>query len=76
MSDIPDWNSFGKSMLDHALQGLPVPIPGPAPHGIFLQEAIKVSPLTHAYDIVYDIVPYMKYGITYMISYMISCMMY
>ncbi len=44
LSDIPDWNSFDKSVLDHALQGLPVPIPGPAPCGISLQEAINVSP--------------------------------
>ena len=51
LSDIPDWNSFDKSVLDHTLQGLPVPIPG----WIFLQEAIKVSLLPHAYDIVYDI---------------------
>ncbi len=29
LSHIPDWNSFDKSALDHALQGLPVPIPGP-----------------------------------------------
>jgi hypothetical protein len=44
MSDIPDWNFFDKSVLDHTLQGLLVPIPGPAPRGIFLQEAINVSP--------------------------------
>ena len=48
LSHILDWNSFDKSALDHALQGLQVPIPGPAPHGISLQEAIKVSPLPHA----------------------------
>ena len=44
LSHIPDWNSFDESALDHALEGLPVPIPGPAPRGISLQEAIKVSP--------------------------------
>ena len=44
LSHIPDWNSFDKSALDHALQGLSVPIPGPAPRGISLQEAINVSP--------------------------------
>ena len=43
LSDIPDWNSFDKSALDHALQGLPVPIAGPAPQGISLQDAIKVK---------------------------------
>ena len=31
LSHIPDWNSFDKSVLNHTLQGLPVPIPGPAP---------------------------------------------
>ena len=65
LSDIPDWNSFDKSVLDHALQGLPVPIPGPAPRGISLQEAINVSPplsiqyfirYCTLYPIVYDIV--------------------
>jgi hypothetical protein len=55
LSHIPDWNSFDKSALDHALQGLPVPIPGPAPSGISLQEAINVSPPL-AYDIVYYMV--------------------
>ncbi len=29
LSHIPDWNLFDKSALDHALQGLTVPIPGP-----------------------------------------------
>ena len=48
LSHIQDWNSLDKSVLDHALQGLQAPIPGPAPHGISLQEAIKVSPLPHA----------------------------
>ena len=44
LSHIPDWNSFDKSALDHALEGLPVPIPGPGPRGISLQDAINVSP--------------------------------
>ena len=44
LSHIPDWNSFDESALDHALEGLPVPIPGPAPRGISLQEVINVSP--------------------------------
>ncbi len=39
LSHIPDWNSFDKSALDHTTQGLPVPIPGPSPQGISLQEA-------------------------------------
>ena len=30
----PDWNSFDKSVLDHALEGFPVPISGPVPQGI------------------------------------------
>ena len=71
LSHIPDWNSFDKSALDHALQGLPVPITGPVPQGISLQEAIKVSPHPHAYDIVYDILHLMKYDITYTISHTI-----
>ncbi len=51
LSDIPDWNSFDKSVLDHAMQGLPVPIPGSAPRGISLQEAMNVIPIV--YYIVY-----------------------
>ena len=42
LSHIPDWNSLDKSALDHALEGLPVPMPGPVPRGMSLQEAIKV----------------------------------
>ena len=54
LSDTSDWNLFDKSALDHALQGLPVPIPGPSPQGISLQEAIWVSPPTHIrYRILY-----------------------
>ena len=41
LSEIPDWNSFDKSALDHALQGLPVPIAGPAPQGISLQDDLS-----------------------------------
>ena len=66
LSDIPDWISFDKFVLDHALQGLPVPIPGPAPRGISLQEAIIVSPpLSIQYFIryctLYPIVYYIVY---------------
>ncbi len=51
LCDFPDWNSLDKSALDNALQGLPVPIPGPAPQGISLQEAIKVAPPRIRYHI-------------------------
>ncbi len=67
LSDILDWNSFDKSGLNHVLQGLPVPIPGPAPHGISLQEAINVSPPS-AYNILYC---YILYAMSYCIQYCI-----
>jgi hypothetical protein len=67
LSHIPDWNSFDKSALDHALQELPVAIPGHSPQGISLQEAILVSFPPHRYDIVYNILQYMKYDISYTI---------
>jgi hypothetical protein len=47
LSHILDWNSFDNSALDHTLKELPVPIPGPSPQGISLQEAIQVSPPPH-----------------------------
>ena len=85
LSHIPDWNSLDKSALDHALEGLPVPIPGPGPHGISLQEAIKVSPPPQpptppppiVYDIVYDIIHiFISYTISYTTSHtMFSCRM-
>ena len=67
LSHILYWNSFDKSVLDHVLQELPVPIAGPSTQGISLQEAIRVSPsppriryriryLGMSYDILYDIV--------------------
>ncbi len=67
LSDIQDWNSFDKSVLDHTLQGLPVPITGSAPSGISLQEAINVSPPpqhTILYMILYTIYP-IVYSIVY-----------
>ena len=58
LSHIPDWNSFDKSALDRALEGLPVPMPGPVPRGMSLHEAINVRPPppTPYKYIVYDIV--------------------
>ena len=77
LSHIPDWNSFDESALDHALEGLPVPIPGPGPRGISLQEAIKVNPPPIVYDIVYDIIHiFISYTISYTTSHtMFSCRM-
>ena len=63
LSDIPDWNSLDKSVLDHTLQGLPVLIPGPALRGISLQEAIKVRTPPSTYDIVYDIIYNILYDV-------------
>ena len=72
LSHIPDWNSFDKSALDHALQGLPVPIPGPAPRGISLQEAINVSPPARIrYRIRYHVYYHIVYNIVYDIEHII-----
>ena len=43
LSDVPDWSVLDTADLDKALRGLPVPMPGPSPPGISLQDAIKVS---------------------------------
>ena len=71
LSHIPDWNSLDKSALDHALEGLPVPIPGPGPRGISLQDAINVSLPPHRHTI-----SYMMLTISYTISYRISYTMF
>ena len=78
LSHIPDWNSFDESALDHALEGLPVPIPGPAPRGISLQEAINVSPPIRAppippHTISYTISYILLYRIRYRIQHLIRC---
>lgn len=41
LSHIPDWSVLDKVALDNALSGLPVPISGPVPAGLSVQEAIK-----------------------------------
>ena len=43
LSDVPDWSVLDKAALDKALLGLPVPIVGPAPPGLSIQDAIKVK---------------------------------
>ena len=45
LSDVPDWSILDSAALNNALQGLPVPIAGPVPPGISLQDAIKVRTL-------------------------------
>ena len=42
MADLPNLDDFDKLALNDALQGLPVPVSGPVPPGISLQDAIKV----------------------------------
>ena len=39
---LPDWMNCISDNVMKALEGLPVPAPGPAPPGISLQEAIQV----------------------------------
>ena len=58
LSHIPDWNSFDKSALDRALEGLPVPMPGPVPpwyvsSGSHKGKATLPSPHTITYAILY-----------------------
>ncbi len=72
LSDILDWNSFDKSVLDHMLQGLPVPIPSPAPSGISLQEAINVSPPPQ-HIIIYTILYTISYCIKKIILLYSNC---
>ena len=40
---MPDWVNILESDITQALQGHPVPLPGPVPPGISLTEAIEVN---------------------------------
>jgi hypothetical protein len=87
VSGMPDWMNINQEDLDRALESLQVPIPlkGPIPPGISLQEAIQVNQRhnihirqhqniilnSNRYTISYtDIVHYI--GITLRITYTIS----
>ena len=57
LSTVPDWRVLDKVALENAIKGLPIPVVGPAPPGISLQDAIKVKQHDFLlYDVVYDIV--------------------
>jgi hypothetical protein len=43
LSGIPDWLNFNPEDLDRALESLPIPLKGPSPPGISLQDAIEVK---------------------------------
>ncbi len=43
LSGIPDWLNFNPEDLDRALESLPIPLKGPTPPGISLQDAIEVK---------------------------------
>ncbi len=42
LSDMPDWMNINEEDLNLALKNLPIPLKGPIPPGISLQEAIQV----------------------------------
>jgi hypothetical protein len=43
LTNIPDWMNITTNDLNMVFKGLPIPLQGPAPPGISLQEAIKVN---------------------------------
>ena len=43
LSAMPDWVNILENDITQALQGHPVPLPGPVPPGISLTEAIEVN---------------------------------
>ena len=43
LSGIPDWLNFNPEDLDRALKSLPIPLKGPSPPGISLQDAIEAK---------------------------------
>jgi len=76
LSTVPDWRVLDKVALENAIKGLPIPVVGPAPPGISLQDAIKVKQHDYllydvVYDIVYDVVT-ISHTISYTTSYTIS----
>ena len=42
LCDVPDWSVLDKKALDKAISQLPVPLPGPGPPGISIQDALQV----------------------------------
>ena len=42
LCDVPDWSVLDKQALDKAISQLPVPLPGPVPAGISIQDALQV----------------------------------
>ena len=42
LCDVPDWSVLDKNALDKAISQLPVPLPGPGPPGISIQDALQV----------------------------------
>jgi hypothetical protein len=43
LSGIPDWMNINQADLDRVLESLPIPLKGPIPPGISLEEAIQVN---------------------------------
>ncbi len=42
LSDVQDWSVLDKSSMDKALSQMAVPLLGPDPQGILIQDVIKV----------------------------------
>ena len=42
LCDVPDWSVLDKKALDKAISQLPVPLPGPGPPGISIQDSLQV----------------------------------
>ena len=42
LCDVPDWSVLDKNALDKAISQLPVPLPGPGPPGISIQDSLQV----------------------------------
>jgi hypothetical protein len=52
LSGIPDWLNFNPEDPDRALESLPIPLEGPVPPGISLQDATEVKQW-HNYATIY-----------------------
>jgi hypothetical protein len=72
LSTVPDWRVLDKVALENAIKGLPIPVVGPAPPGISLQDAIKVKQHDFYYTMSYTTSYTMSHTISHTISYTTS----
>jgi hypothetical protein len=64
LNGMPDWMNMNQEGIDLALAGLPIPLKGPLPPGISLQEAIQVNQRHDRHNRQYQIVAIVSFQYT------------